>query len=178
MNKHLLLAVLDDKSTRVERMVFGNRSVKPPLLGVDCYCGESKWHLLALAKDVVKEDSLQIRCQLLKALIIYSNYILNSTLMPRYWWTFEMLNINLADKDSAYDAADTHWVTLLKGSEWSTQKVSASSVHDVFMNPNPLYLCSLILWILFKTKGNLWWECKLFDCIFRFCITILWILWS
>ena len=52
-----------------------------------------------------------------------------------------MLNINLADKDAAYDAADTHCVTLLKGSEWSTQKVSASSVHDVFINrPNPLQI--------------------------------------
>ena len=71
MNKHLLLAVLDEKSTRVERMVFGNRSIKRPLLGVDCYCGElKKRHLLALAKDVVKEDSLQITCQLLKALTI------------------------------------------------------------------------------------------------------------
>ena len=47
--------------------------------------------------------------------------------------------MNIADKDASYDAADTHCVTLLKGSEWSTQKVSASSVHDVFINqPNPL----------------------------------------
>jgi len=50
MNK-LLLAMLDDKSTQVERMMFGNQSVKPPLLGVECYCGESKKrHLLTLAK--------------------------------------------------------------------------------------------------------------------------------